>query len=152
MGHGQNPRYADARKGKAWVAQKHHKATTSRKQRHTHLHEDGKGFINHLHLMSSGHHISMEHRQRRNTDTNASREHIWKELQKKKKLFLRTKQKMENEKNVKHESGVTLKWATLNLPLSSVTQTSYFHKGKPSFLQQELCYFFFFGSGVCSDD
>ena len=57
--------------------------------------------------MSSGHHISMEHRSRRkqlNSDTNASNKTYLKEIQEKRKeetFFLRKKQKKEKEKKLK---------------------------------------------------
>ena len=58
--------------------------------------------------VSSGHHISMEHRLRRkqlNSDTNASNTTYLKEIQekRKKKIFLRKNEKMKNIKKSKNE-------------------------------------------------
>ena len=58
--------------------------------------------------MSSGHHISMEHRLRRkqlNSDTNASKKNICKKYKKKekKKPFSSEKMKKENEKTLKNQ-------------------------------------------------
>ena len=97
--------------------------------------------------MSSGHHISMEHRLRRkhvqlNSDTDASNETFWKEIQEKRKRRNMFRRKNKNEKKKEqHGIEVTHKWATFD-PLSTKARKSKFHQRKSSFSQWELRRFF----------
>ena len=86
---------------------------------HTHTQAGGPTQSQLSRPMSSRHHISMEHRQRRkhlqlNSETNASNEKL-KEKQRRKKEthFLGSNKKKKDEK---HEGGVTLIWTFLSHP------------------------------------
>ena len=76
--------------------------------KHALLHAGGPTQSQLSRLMSSGHHISKEHRPRRkqlNSDTNASKKNIWKKYKKKekKKLFLLLKNEKRKWKTLKNQ-------------------------------------------------